>query len=145
MARKTIKLKDYLKIVEEALASAAIIPGMLVEFQSTGKVRPHNTANGEFVTAFATEDEFQGKTIADAYAIDTPVQIWIPQRGDNVYALLAPGQEVVIGDKLTSAGGGLLRKYASASADAGHIVGEAIEAVDNSESSNAARIMVRVA
>lgn len=146
MAKNTIKLKDYLHVVEEYVAVAAITPGMLVEVTSAGKVQAHSTANGAAVPAFANEDEFQGKTIADAYAIGDRVQVWIPQRGDVVYGLLAGGESASIGDFLTSNADGALQVFSASDADDGAIVAMALEAVDNSASSGLpdARIIARI-
>lgn len=141
MAKKTIALKHYGAVVRaEAIANAALTPGHLVELMSTGKVRKHATAGGSAVEkAFAVEDELQGKEIGDAYAINTLVQYDIFRPGDEVYARLANGENVAIGDKLESAGTGELRKV-DADTSAGSIavqsvVGVALEAVDMSGSS----------
>lgn len=149
MAKNTIKLKDYSHVVEEYTAAGAITPGMLVEVDSTNEVQAHSGVDGHAVPMFATEDEFFGKTINDAYAADDKVQVWIPQRGDMVYALLADGEEVVIGDKLTSNGDGALKVYEADASDVtyGAIIAEAVEAVDNSSSGSTIpdkRIIVRI-
>ena len=80
---------------------------------STNKVRVHATEGGAVVPMFALEDELQGKKISEAYAADAPVQIWIPNRGEQVYALIANGETIAIGDKLESAGDGTLQKMVS--------------------------------
>jgi len=139
MARNTIKLKDYLHVVGEHEASGAITPGMFVGVTSTGKVAVVATAaNGVMV---ANEDEFQGKTIADAYAIGDMVQCWIPQRGDVVYGVLADGQDIEIGGALTIGAGG---KLVTAGANA--VVAIAVEAVDLSGTgvTEDGRIMARI-
>lgn len=146
----TVKLKSYNNVQEELIAAAAITPGMLLEFPSTGKVAKHSSAGQNALVAFALEDELQGKSIADDYAGDDPVQVWIPGRGDVVYALLADGENVAIGDFLESAGTGYLRKHVADSAGTiypNNIVGQAMEAVDMSDSSGAdpsGRIKVRI-
>lgn len=145
MAKNTIKLKDYLHVVEEYNAASAITPGELIEVTSGGKVQAHSTENGEALPVmFATEDEFQGNEISDDYDSDAPVNCWIPQRGDMVYALLSAGEDVAIGDALTSDGSGNLQAYVASDADVGAIVAVAAEAVDNSGTSGTARIIVRV-
>lgn len=147
MAKNTIKIKKYVDIIEEMVANAAITPGMLVEEMSTGKVRAHATAGGNAIPMFALEDELQGKAIAEAYAAADPVQVWIAQRGEQVYAILADGENVAIGDPLESNGDGTLKKHVAdtesfESNEAGsitvyplQIVGFALEAVDLSGSS----------
>jgi len=147
MAYNTIKLKSYVDNISEAVANAAITPGMLIEPMSTGKVRAHATAEGNVIPMFALEDELQGKAIGDVYAAAAQVQCLIPQRGDEVYAILADGYDVDIGDWLSSNGDGYLREHAAeteswAVSEAGEItvhplqiVAQALEAVDTSDSS----------
>jgi len=110
MSYKTIKVKNYLHVTVEREASAAITPGMLIELLSTGKVRKHATALGDAMPMFALEDSLQGKGIDSDYAAGDQVQCWIPTRGDEVYALLADEETIVIGDFLASDGFGKLKK-----------------------------------
>lgn len=143
MIKRTIILKNYLNVREELVANAAITPGHLIEVMSTGKVRKHASAGQNVLPMFALEDELQGKGIDEAYAAADPVQCWIPQRGDIVYALLKDGENIAIGDFLESAGDGTLQKHV-ADVDSSNdittiyplqIVGQAIEAIDLSGSS----------
>lgn len=144
MANNTIILQGH-GVRREAIANAAITPGHLVELMSTNKVRKHATAGGNAMKAFAVEDDLQGNDISDDYAAAATVQYNIMQPGDVVYALLANGQNVAIGDFLESAGDGTLQKHTAdtwASAGAGtiysnQIIGIALEAVDMSDSSAA--------
>jgi len=137
MAKRTIKIKNYVNIMEEKVANAAITPGHLVELMSTDKVRVHATAGGNAFPMFAVEDELQGNEIGDAYAADDQVQVWVPQRGDEVYALIKVGQTIAIGDFLESAGDGTLQKHTADAADSNdsinilsaQIIGIALEAV----------------
>jgi hypothetical protein len=166
MAYNTIKVKKYMDIVEEFDANAEIYPGMLVEEMSTGKLRAHSTAEGNAIPMFALEDELQGNDIDDAYAADDKVQVWVPNRGEQVYAILADGQNASIGSFLESHGDGYLQVHEpdimSWESSAGGrsytdysnvIVGVALEAVDLSDSSGAEssgalgynkRILIRV-
>lgn len=139
MSYSTILIKGENPNIEELVANAAITPGMLVEEMTTGKVRAHATQNGNAVPMFALENELEGEGITDAWAATDPVRVWHPKRGDQVYALLADGQSVAIGDFLASNGDGYLRKFAGGSATAEdmplEIVAKAKEAVDRSSSS----------
>lgn len=148
MAKNTIKIVKYLDVVLERDAVAAITPGMLLEYTSAGKVQAHSTAGGNCMPrAFAMEDELQGNGIDTAYAADDKVQCWITQAGEQVYAILADGANVAIGDPLESAGTGYLQKHVAdvesfESAEPGaitvlpeQIVAIALEAVDLSDSS----------
>ncbi len=141
MAQNTIKVKKYSDVIKEVNAAAPITPGHLIERTSAGKVQKHATQDGTAARIFALEDELQGKAIGDNYATDTPVQCWFPYPGDEVYALLANGENVSIGDKLTSNGDGTLKGQdvvASAAEEAPNsVICVALEAVDMSGSSGA--------
>jgi len=113
MAKNTIKLKKYSDVIEEFVAGVAIIPGMLVTLNADGKVIPHNLDGGNAIPMFALEDELQGKTIEDEYAIGNPVQVWVAGRGDIVYALANSGVTINVGDFLVSAGDGTLKPAGS--------------------------------
>ena len=138
----TVKLKNFSDVNEEYTATAAaLIPGMLLELDSAGKVKAHATAGGNVLPMFAFEDELQGKGIDDAYAVSDKIQVWIPGRGDQVYAILADDNSVAIGDFLESNGAGFLQKHAADVSDAANvtnqIVGVALEAVDLTGDSSA--------
>ena len=129
MAYKTITiLGDGLR--KEALANGAVTPGHLLQLESTGKVASHASAGGNAARAFAVEDDLQGKEIGDDYATGEQVLYCIFRPGEEVYALIADGENISIGDYLESAGDGTLRKYVS-----GVVVAKAMEACDMSGSS----------
>lgn len=146
MAKNTIKVKKYSDVIEEMKAAAAITPGFLVEESATGVCRAHSTASGNAIPMFALEDELQGKTIADAFAQNDMVQVWVPGRGDMVYAHLAVGQNVTVGTFLVSNGNGYLKAVADPGSfgddDSAKVIGVATEAVNASGA--AARIIVRI-
>ncbi len=143
MIKRTIRLKNYANVIEEYVANAAITPGHLLQLLSTDKVQKHANAGQNALVMFALEDELQGKGIDEDYSADAPVQCWIPQRGDQVYALLKDGENISIGDFLESAGDGTLQKHVAdvdSTADITtiyplQIVGQAVEAIDLSGSS----------
>ena len=141
MAKNTIRLKNYVNVFEEIEAASAIIPGELVEIIAAGTVQVHSTEGGNVLPMFAIEDELQGKGIDEAYAAGDQVQVWIPTRGDQVYAILEDGNDVVIGDFLESNGLGEVQLHVADVGDStvggvDHaIVGVALEAVTLSGSS----------
>jgi len=137
----TIKVKKYSDIIEEYEAATAITPGMLLEFNSAGKVGVHSTASGLAERIFALEDELQGKGIDDDYAVEDRVQCWFAGRGDQVYAIVGDGQTIAVGDFLESLGDGTLQKAATPGAS---VVGVALEAADTSGALTSARIVIRV-
>lgn len=132
--RNTIKVKKYSDVIEEYVASEALYPGYLLEFEAAGTVKKHSSASTlKFPVMFAVEDELQGKSIDDAYAVGDPVQVWIPYRGDEVYAILADGETVVKGGPLESNADGTLKAGSS-----GVTVAIALEALDLSGSDSSA-------
>jgi len=144
MAKNTIKLKKYLDIIEEYTATAvALTPGMLLEITSADLVQAHSTDGGTALPMFALEDELQGKEIDDNFAVSAKIQVWVAVRGEMVYALIADSETVEIGDWLVSAGNGKLRV---AESDDNSIVGVAVEAIDMTDSDEAAigRCAVRI-
>jgi len=157
---KTISLKGE-SIRKERIANAAITPGHLVEVMSTGKLRVHATIGGDAQKAFAVEDDLQGKNIATAYSANAIAQYEVFQRGAEVYALLADGENVAIGDPLMSGGDGTLKKYTAPTGDLWNdsstdvsklyvnaIVGYAVTAVNMAGSTDAdpsPRIVVEIA
>ncbi len=147
MAYNTIKVKKYSDVIEEMTAGGTITPGMLVEMTSTGTCRAHSAKDENAIPMFALEDEMQGKTVDDNYVATDQVQVWIPGRGDMVYALLAQGQNVTKGALLSSNGDGRLKAAPSLVSTGDvfplQIVAQAMESVN--ASSAAKRILIRIA
>lgn len=150
MANYSVILKNYVKIINEIVAAGTITPGMFLVLGSGGTVTAHATAGGNAVPKmFALEDALQGNAIDDNYVSGNKVQVLFPRPGDEVLAVLADGENVSIGDLLESNGDGYLKKYAidkesfesgdtfSLSVYPGQIVGQALEALDLSDSSGA--------
>ena len=138
MAYNTVKVKKYSDNIQEFVAAEAISPGMLVEqTPAAATLRKHATEGGNVVPImFALEDELQGKGLADAYAVGAVVQVWIPYRGDVVYAQLEDEQEIAIGDELESNGAGFLQAHVADPGDStvgsvqNAIVGVALEKLE---------------
>lgn len=123
----------------EGIAAEAITPGMLVKYDSTGKVIKHATAGGAAALWVAFENELFGLGIDDAYAANDQVLIECVPPGGEAYMLVAPSAAaIVIGDGIESTGNGYVRKLAS-----GVCIGYAASAVDNSSNGvTAARVKV---
>jgi hypothetical protein len=148
MAQYSIKLKDYSNVQEEYVAAGDIYPGMLLEFTSAGKVQAHSSAGQNVAPImFALEDALQGNDIDDAYSSsdEDVVQVWLPRSGDQVYAILADGEDMTKGDLLESNGAGYLQVHTADTADSDdtitvypkQIVAQALETLDLSGSSGA--------
>jgi len=151
MAKQTIKLKKYVDIINEYIAEAAITPGQLIELTSDGTVQKNSAAGLACAKMFALEDELQGRTIATDYDAADPVQCWSCVPGEEVFAWLANGEDVSIGDFLVSNGNGEL-KAMTADASSAIVteetpIAQALEAVDMSGSSGVdptGRIEIRI-
>jgi hypothetical protein len=150
---KTVILKRYNNVQFEAIANEAITPGSLVEVMSTGKIKNHATAQGNAIPYFVIEDAIMGKTINDKVAKDDLARVMVAGRGDEVYAILATSQTILVGDLLASAGGlGALEKFTAikcdSNASAGAVttplqaVAVALEAVTTTSATK--RIKVRI-
>lgn len=110
---KTITLISEQERIQEAIASGTITPGSLVELISSGCVRVQATAAAVARPAYATENSMIGKTIDDDYLDGKRVILIVAEPGDEILAILAISQTIVVGDQLESAGGGQLRKHAA--------------------------------
>lgn len=149
---KTVILKRFNNVQFEAIANEAITPGSLVEVMSTGKIKNHATAQGNAIPYFVIEDAIMGKTINDNVAKDDLARVMVAGRGDEVYAILAASQTIVVGDLLASAGSGALRKFTAIKCDSDASVGAvttplqavavALEAVTTTSATK--RIKVRI-
>lgn len=121
----------------EAIAAAAIIPGMLVALNASGQVTPHAEA-GE-IGAIGVADMYQltGRGLDDAYAKDDQAIYQIPADGSSFNGILAAGQNVAGGAALTSNGDGRLK--AAAAGD--FVYGYARDAVNASAAAARVRVL----
>lgn len=147
MAFSTVKIKKYLDVVNEGVADGAITPGMLLEISGAGtnghaKYKAHASAEAAAGPFFALEDELQGKDITEAYVDGTPVQVWVAQPGEEVYAILATSQAITVGALLSSHGDGTLQAFDGTTPADAQIVGVALEAVTTTSSTARIRVMI---
>lgn len=139
MSERTIVQKgDMLQKEAAAASGSSIYPGDLLMLDSAGAVKEHDTAGGNVKPLkVAIEDGLQGNEVSEVYTAANIVQYVTPKSGDEVLLRLATSQVVAIGDKLESAGSGLVRKHTPADDSSQYegtqytdcIVGEALEAV----------------
>lgn len=147
MAYKTITITSN-QPPKEGIASGTIKPGMvLVRTSTADTVQAHSSSEGRvYANLVAIEDELQGNDIDDDYSSAARVFFRSFLTGDEVFAYIASGQSIAIGDELTSNGDGYLKKLVndSSSADQDKVAfGTALTACD--ASSAAARCRVEVA
>jgi hypothetical protein len=106
--------------------SVAGKPGYLCEFDADGKLKPHATASIPIIPiTVLVEDDLQGKTIDDTYAIDDLGRAVIAEPGDIIHFVLKTGQNVANGAYLKSNGDGTVVAGTNANS-----IAKAIEAVD---------------
>ena len=148
--RNSIVLKGhYLR--KEGKATVAVKPGMLVQWDAAiDAVKPQlagapSGTQGATRKAFALENDLVGQGIDDNYDIGDTVQYGVFQRGAEVQALLATGNNVAIGGAVVSNGAGNLKIAATNYGDDDEeVVGYAMEALNNSSGSDA-RLRIEVA
>src|SRR3990170_7472075 len=155
---KTVVLKGD-PVRKEGVAAEAVTPGHLIEFvpsgADAGKLRKHASAGQNAAHMFAVEEEFVGDDIDTAYAASDTVQYVAARPGDEVNALVAAAAAAIVkGNFLESAGNGTVRKHTVPSQAVNEggtnsytitqytraVVGQALEAVDNSGGGTAGRI-----
>jgi hypothetical protein len=126
---------------EAYAAEAGIYPGMLIKLDSDGKVVKHANAGGVLgdENLIAIEDQLQGKTVDDVYAINTIVTYMIAPPGSELNVLLDDGAAVVIGGKIISTGDGTVKATTGTPAKT---LGVATKALDLSASANTANALV---
>jgi hypothetical protein len=107
MASKVIALRGEPIVDEQNTASAAILPGHLIEINA-GQWRKHAGAAGAAGPWFALERDELGHDIDTAYAASDRVKAGFFASGDRVNALIPSGETVTEGAELQSDGAGRL-------------------------------------
>ena len=119
---------------EGKAAAAGILPGMVVERQSTGEMdynQPQD-AKAEALKVspvIVKEDPYQGHLITTAYANGARLFLYHPENGDRLHMLVKSGENVEIGDRFVVEGGGSGLLVEVAAGDARY----AFEAVESSD------------
>lgn len=135
-------------IRKEVLAAGTITPGMLIAIGTAGTALAHASASGNAQKMFALEDELQGHEIGDNYSSGNRVLYGVFRNGEEVNAILATSQTIVIGDLLESAGNGYLRKHVPDPEDSTFqkvqqgIVARAMEAVTTTSAVSRIRVEI---
>lgn len=154
--------------IKEGEANGTITPGDVLELDGIQTSRGEderqyvrNATDGDQERRVALEFSHTGRGIGDDYSSGDGMLLKTLESGDEAYMFVFDGSNaggsapdvssnanISVGDKLVpySGGGqdGTLRQYDSANDDEGAVLGEAVEAVDNSSSSSPARIRVEV-
>lgn len=125
--------------VGDLSAGEVITPGMLVErYNNAGVIRfrKHSGA-GLAGSIFATEQSMLNKGVDDTYAVGDLMEVTVGAPGTTFWGLIASGANIAAGDKLASAGNGLLGAVGG-----GIAVAIAIESKNNTAGPANARIRV---
>jgi hypothetical protein len=123
-------------IVKEVNAAGAITPGHIVLRGSAGTVTVAGAA-AESSLMIALEQDTLGKDIDTAYASGDRVSCMYPETGCEIQGLLAAGATaVVIGSLLQTGAGGTVALRTTTN----RVIGQALEAVDNSVGGTAVRL-----
>lgn len=115
---------------DERLAGGTIKPGHLIKANTSDRVVVHDTAGGAAEKLVAIEDALQGNTIDDSYSSGDRVFFVSLQPGDEAYMFVSAGENISVGDQMSSNGDGCLREVQGS--DKALFV--ALEAVDASDS-----------
>src|SRR4051812_48551393 len=102
--------------IGDLAASETIRPGMLVErFNNAGVIRfrKHSTAAGP-CDLVATDHMMVNRGVDDDYLVNDLMEVSAAQSGSTWWMLIASGANIGAGDKLESAGNGLLRAVTGA-------------------------------
>ena len=122
----------------EREAGGAITPGHLLEITTSDTFVVHNSAGAVAYPLFAVENDIAGDDLEHAYVSGEKVQANWFRPGDEVFARVADGEAIVIGDLLESNGNGELREFAADSAGGVQephvLIGVAMEIIDTSDS-----------
>lgn len=111
---KTIQVRgDFERY--EALTSANVYPGEIVELASGGTIAPCNNEGTFCEKAFAVEDALQGDGVTDVIASGDLCQFNIQEPGNIVQGRVQDGQNITKGDVLYCGTAGRLRKVSTAS------------------------------
>lgn len=133
---------------DEGRAGVSFLPGKLIRLDSSNELRPHNVEGGRGQTMFAIEDALQGRTINDACDSGADgVPYILPVPGDEVFAYIAAGEDLDVGDELVSDGLGNLIAVSSVSSGAAvqKVYAQVMDAIDLSGSGAvASRTRVRI-
>lgn len=103
--------------VEGTPAAANILPGMLVTVEAGVMAQSANdgTTESRLIIAREVGEQF-GLTITDPLPANNNGIAVAPRSGEFFNVTLAAAQTIVVGDALTSAGGGLFKKAEAADA-----------------------------
>lgn len=93
-------------IRREAKATAASLPGTLVELDASGDFQAHSIAGGGGDLYILDMDTIRQKSVTEAVTVGDDVRAFVPEVGCTYNVILADGETIVKGDMLASGGDG---------------------------------------
>jgi hypothetical protein len=126
---------------KEGKAAGAIMPGHFLRRTAVAdQFATVNAVGADVPPMVALEYDIIGRDLDKPYALNEQVLAVLPERGAEIYALLAPAAAAIAnGDYLETAADGTLKIFA-----AGKRIARALEAVNNSGGGTPARIRVEI-
>jgi hypothetical protein len=109
MAIKTIVVMGD-PLQKEGIAAAVITPGMMIDYDTSGNLILHAGAAGVGALMVAIENSLEGEEIGDTYAVGDVTQFVHLRPGDEFMALIVDGEDIAIGDNLSSKGTGYFQE-----------------------------------
>jgi hypothetical protein len=142
-------IEEELPLQDPGAYDVFIVPGMLIERTTAGKVKPHATAAGAAAKLFALEMPFigvngalgEGRSFDDPYTEDGETVRFVNAKpGTWINALLRAGTggDAAIGVQLASNGDGTLKVSDT------NPVARAVEAIDNDPGTGGAAVRILV-
>lgn len=130
LSKNMIQVKNFGGVVyeERTAGEAGIKPGMLCRVGTDGKAYKHNAEGGKCECLVAIEDSLQGRTVDDAYDIDTPVRLVRFRPGEEFHGLLNSHVNMDIGENVVSYGNGLFRSASDSGSYTAYAVAMVLEA-----------------
>ena len=138
---ETILLKG-MPMIKEGQTDEKLSPGHVVEFGGTKEIQKQATAQqANARKAIALENDLEGKTINDEYAVDALVKYALCYSGCEMYVRVAAAAPAIVkNDKLELKGDGTVRKQTNN----GVTFAYALEALDNSTGTKETFIKVEI-
>lgn len=129
-------------IRREAAATAASLPGTLVELDASGDFQAHSLAGAGGDLYILDMDTIRQKSVTEAVTVGDDVRAFVPEVGCTYNVILAASQTIVKGDMLTSNGDGNVKEATDTGATPDAVLFVAEEAATTGVGATA-RIRVR--
>jgi len=127
-------------IRREAKATAASLPGTLVELDASGDFQAHSIAGGGGDLYILDMDVIRQKSVTEAVTVGDDVRAFIPEVGRTYNVILADGEAIIKGDMLASGGDGTVVEATATGATPDVVLFVAEEALTTSGATGRLRV-----